>query len=57
MKLLDRIALNRLLTVISHLILSIVKILAHHDDEVKPPSPPHKKPSILNRIKKKLTGK
>lgn len=49
MKLLDKIALNRLLTIITSFILSLIKIF-HDHKEIDPSTPKHK--SIINRLKK-----
>lgn len=52
MRLLDRLALNRLISILTSFVLAIVKILAQHDtDESSPTIPP--KENIIKRIAKK----
>lgn len=48
MKLLDRIALNRILVIITNFILSLIKIL-NNDKGVDSPAP--KRKSIIDRLK------
>lgn len=54
MRLLDRIALNRLLSIITGFILAIVKVLASHSEveDIDEPVPPKRRIPWLKRKKK-----
>lgn len=52
MKLLDRIALNRLLKIITNFILGLLKIFKPANTDTIVPKPPSKKRPVVDKLKK-----